>query len=165
MVDVGIGGNDARVSFQLISGNPLFIHSSPLNLGEDTILPKPSIRGLGPLRNSLVRPTSRILPLNLAMSDSASSTATSSPATLLTTAATTPASSMSHVDLPKAAFAASSRSHASTAVRPPKDVECWGHRGASAFLPENTLASFQAAIAEGADGIESGASLACGDVV
>ncbi|KAL7418541.1 hypothetical protein Q5752_006999 [Cryptotrichosporon argae] len=36
-----------------------------------------------------------------------------------------------------------------------KDVEIWGHRGASAHLPENTLASFRAAIAEGADGIES----------
>ncbi|TXT10871.1 hypothetical protein VHUM_02376 [Vanrija humicola] len=42
-----------------------------------------------------------------------------------------------------------------TPFRAPKDVECWGHRGASAFLPENTLASFQAAIKEGADGIES----------
>jgi hypothetical protein len=33
-----------------------------------------------------------------------------------------------------------------------------GHRGASAHLPENTLASYEAAIAEGADGIESGGS-------
>ncbi|GFZ48797.1 hypothetical protein JCM24511_06546 [Saitozyma sp. JCM 24511] len=40
-------------------------------------------------------------------------------------------------------------------MREPKDIECWGHRGASAHLPENTLASFRAAIAEGADGIES----------
>ncbi|WWD19706.1 hypothetical protein CI109_104170 [Kwoniella shandongensis] len=39
--------------------------------------------------------------------------------------------------------------------RQPKDIECWGHRGASAHLPENTLASFQAAIQEGCDGIES----------
>lgn len=31
-----------------------------------------------------------------------------------------------------------------------------GHRGASAHLPENTLASYQAAIEEGAEGIESG---------
>jgi hypothetical protein len=30
-----------------------------------------------------------------------------------------------------------------------------GHRGASAHLPENTLASYEAAIREGADGIES----------
>ncbi|RSH78200.1 uncharacterized protein EHS24_002661 [Apiotrichum porosum] len=41
------------------------------------------------------------------------------------------------------------------AIRTLKDIECWGHRGASAFLPENTLASFQAAIKEGAEGIES----------
>jgi glycerophosphoryl diester phosphodiesterase len=34
--------------------------------------------------------------------------------------------------------------------------ECWGHRGASAAFPENTLASFEAAINDGADGIESG---------
>nr|ODN92543.1 glycerophosphoryl diester phosphodiesterase [Cryptococcus depauperatus CBS 7841] len=40
-------------------------------------------------------------------------------------------------------------------IRQPKDIECWGHRGASAYLPENTLASFSAAIAEGCDGIES----------
>jgi hypothetical protein len=33
-----------------------------------------------------------------------------------------------------------------------------GHRGASAHLPENTLASYEAAIKEGADGIESGES-------
>ncbi|WWC91815.1 uncharacterized protein L201_006762 [Kwoniella dendrophila CBS 6074] len=39
--------------------------------------------------------------------------------------------------------------------RQPKDIECWGHRGASAHLPENTLASFQAAIKEGCNGIES----------
>ncbi|WRT70151.1 uncharacterized protein IL334_007145 [Kwoniella shivajii] len=39
--------------------------------------------------------------------------------------------------------------------RETKDIECWGHRGASAHLPENTLASFQAAIQEGCDGIES----------
>jgi len=39
--------------------------------------------------------------------------------------------------------------------REPKDIECWGHRGASAHLPENTLASFRAAILEGAEGIES----------
>ncbi|KAI6130282.1 PLC-like phosphodiesterase [Pisolithus croceorrhizus] len=34
--------------------------------------------------------------------------------------------------------------------------ECWGHRGASATFPENTLASFEAAIRDGAEGIESG---------
>ncbi|TYJ57940.1 hypothetical protein B9479_001295 [Cryptococcus floricola] len=42
-----------------------------------------------------------------------------------------------------------------TSIRQPKDIECWGHRGASAHLPENTLASFRAAISEGCDGIES----------
>ncbi|SCV72746.1 BQ2448_4283 [Microbotryum intermedium] len=37
---------------------------------------------------------------------------------------------------------------------------CWGHRGvsASAAFPENTLASFEAAIRDGAEGIESGKS-------
>ncbi|ORY33432.1 PLC-like phosphodiesterase [Naematelia encephala] len=40
-------------------------------------------------------------------------------------------------------------------LRKPGDIECWGHRGASAHLPENTLASFRAAILEGAHGIES----------
>ncbi|KZS97813.1 hypothetical protein SISNIDRAFT_481700 [Sistotremastrum niveocremeum HHB9708] len=34
--------------------------------------------------------------------------------------------------------------------------ECWGHRGASAAWPENTLASFQGAIRDGAHAIESG---------
>jgi hypothetical protein len=34
--------------------------------------------------------------------------------------------------------------------------ECWGHRGASAVFPENTLASFEAAMRDGAEGIESG---------
>ncbi|CAE6366494.1 unnamed protein product [Rhizoctonia solani] len=33
--------------------------------------------------------------------------------------------------------------------------ECWGHRGASAAFPENTLASFEAAMRDGAEGIES----------
>lgn len=33
--------------------------------------------------------------------------------------------------------------------------DCWGHRGASARFPENTLASFEAAIRDGAEGIES----------
>ncbi|KAJ7111584.1 PLC-like phosphodiesterase [Mycena crocata] len=34
-------------------------------------------------------------------------------------------------------------------------IECWGHRGASARFPENTMASFEAAIRDGVDGIES----------
>ncbi|KAG5635527.1 hypothetical protein H0H81_010970 [Sphagnurus paluster] len=33
--------------------------------------------------------------------------------------------------------------------------DCWGHRGASSRFPENTLASFEAAIRDGAEGIES----------
>ncbi|KAI5828514.1 PLC-like phosphodiesterase [Schizophyllum commune Tattone D] len=33
--------------------------------------------------------------------------------------------------------------------------ECWGHRGASARFPENTMASFEAAIRDGVDGLES----------
>ncbi|KAF8489103.1 PLC-like phosphodiesterase [Gautieria morchelliformis] len=37
--------------------------------------------------------------------------------------------------------------------------ECWGHRGASSALPENTLASFEAAIRDGAEGIETGIHL------
>ncbi|EJT52155.1 glycerophosphodiester phosphodiesterase [Trichosporon asahii var. asahii CBS 2479] len=44
---------------------------------------------------------------------------------------------------------------ADSPVRAVKDIQVWGHRGASAFLPENTLASFRAAIKEGADAIES----------
>ncbi|BEI82731.1 hypothetical protein CcaverHIS002_0305990 [Cutaneotrichosporon cavernicola] len=47
----------------------------------------------------------------------------------------------------------------------PKDIECWGHRGASAFLPENTLASFRAAIKEGAVGIESDVHMTSDGVV
>ncbi|KAL8292315.1 hypothetical protein RQP46_001781 [Phenoliferia psychrophenolica] len=38
---------------------------------------------------------------------------------------------------------------------PPPLPACWGHRGASAAYPENTLASFEAAIRDGAEGIES----------
>ncbi|TFK55429.1 PLC-like phosphodiesterase [Heliocybe sulcata] len=34
-------------------------------------------------------------------------------------------------------------------------LECWGHRGASAAFPENTLASFEGAIRDGVEGIES----------
>lgn len=33
--------------------------------------------------------------------------------------------------------------------------QCWGHRGASAAFPENTLASFEQAVKDGAEGIES----------
>ncbi|EIN10494.1 PLC-like phosphodiesterase [Punctularia strigosozonata HHB-11173 SS5] len=43
--------------------------------------------------------------------------------------------------------------------------ECWGHRGASAAFPENTLASFEAAIRDGAEGIESDVHVSRDDVV
>ncbi|KAF9644499.1 PLC-like phosphodiesterase [Thelephora ganbajun] len=43
--------------------------------------------------------------------------------------------------------------------------ECWGHRGASARYPENTLASFEAAIRDGAEGIESDVHVSVDDVV
>lgn len=43
--------------------------------------------------------------------------------------------------------------------------ECWGHRGASAAFPENTLASFQAAMRDGAEGIESDVHVTVDDVV
>lgn len=35
-------------------------------------------------------------------------------------------------------------------------VEAWGHRGASATCPENTMASFRATCEAGAQGIETG---------
>lgn len=43
--------------------------------------------------------------------------------------------------------------------------ECWGHRGASAAFPENTLASFEAAIRDGAEGIESDVHVSLDNVV
>ncbi|KAL4081521.1 PLC-like phosphodiesterase [Scleroderma yunnanense] len=43
--------------------------------------------------------------------------------------------------------------------------ECWGHRGASASYPENTLASFEAAIRDGAEGIESDVHVSLDGVV
>ncbi|KAI0722667.1 PLC-like phosphodiesterase [Earliella scabrosa] len=43
--------------------------------------------------------------------------------------------------------------------------ECWGHRGASSRFPENTLASFEAAIRDGAEGIESDVHVSVDDVV
>ncbi|PLW17744.1 hypothetical protein PCANC_09080 [Puccinia coronata f. sp. avenae] len=42
---------------------------------------------------------------------------------------------------------------------------CWGHRGASAAFPENTLHSFEAAIKDGAEGIESDVHISTDDVV
>lgn len=43
--------------------------------------------------------------------------------------------------------------------------ECWGHRGASSRFPENTLASFEAAIRDGAEGVESDVHVSKDDVV
>ncbi|TFK70971.1 PLC-like phosphodiesterase [Pluteus cervinus] len=43
--------------------------------------------------------------------------------------------------------------------------DCWGHRGASAAFPENTLASFEAAIRDGSEGIESDVHVSLDDVV
>ncbi|KNZ78608.1 hypothetical protein J132_11049 [Termitomyces sp. J132] len=43
--------------------------------------------------------------------------------------------------------------------------ECWGHRGASARFPENTLASFEAAIRDGSEGIESDVHVSADNVV
>nr|GAT59327.1 predicted protein [Mycena chlorophos] len=43
--------------------------------------------------------------------------------------------------------------------------DCWGHRGASARFPENTLSSFEAAIRDGAEGIESDVHVSLDDVV
>jgi phosphatidylglycerol phospholipase C len=43
--------------------------------------------------------------------------------------------------------------------------DCWGHRGASATYPENTLASFEAAIRDGSEGIESDVHVSVDGVV
>ncbi|KAL1747243.1 PLC-like phosphodiesterase [Schizophyllum fasciatum] len=43
--------------------------------------------------------------------------------------------------------------------------DCWGHRGASASFPENTLASFEAAMRDGAEGIESDVHVSLDGVV
>ncbi|KAH9948787.1 PLC-like phosphodiesterase [Amylocystis lapponica] len=52
------------------------------------------------------------------------------------------------------------------AMTAPKSMpECWGHRGASAAYPENTLASFEAAMRDGAEGIESDVHVSADDVV
>lgn len=52
-----------------------------------------------------------------------------------------------------------------TQAPPKKFPDCWGHRGASARFPENTLASFEAAIRDGAEGIESDVHISADDVV
>ncbi|KAJ6572894.1 PLC-like phosphodiesterase [Mycena sp. CBHHK59/15] len=43
--------------------------------------------------------------------------------------------------------------------------QCWGHRGASVSFPENTIASFEAAIRDGVDGIESDVHVSKDNVV
>ncbi|KAF9478389.1 PLC-like phosphodiesterase [Pholiota conissans] len=43
--------------------------------------------------------------------------------------------------------------------------DCWGHRGASSRFPENTLASFEAAMRDGAEGIESDVHVSADGVV
>lgn len=43
--------------------------------------------------------------------------------------------------------------------------ECWGHRGASDAFPENTMASFDAAVRDGADGIETDVHITQDDVI
>ncbi|KAF8969351.1 PLC-like phosphodiesterase [Flammula alnicola] len=43
--------------------------------------------------------------------------------------------------------------------------DCWGHRGASSRFPENTLASFEAAMRDGAEGIESDVHVSADNVV
>jgi len=43
--------------------------------------------------------------------------------------------------------------------------ECWGHRGASAAFPENTIASFERAIRDGAEGLESDVHVTSDDMV
>jgi len=48
---------------------------------------------------------------------------------------------------------------------PARLAECWGHRGASAAFPENTLASFEAAMCNGSEGIESDVHVSRDDVV
>jgi len=53
----------------------------------------------------------------------------------------------------------------STKTSIPVLPECWGHRGASAAYPENTLASFEAAIRDGAEGIESDVHVSRDNVV
>lgn len=46
-----------------------------------------------------------------------------------------------------------------------KMPRCWGHRGASADYPENTLASFESAARAGADGIESDVHITSDDYI
>ncbi|KJA29766.1 hypothetical protein HYPSUDRAFT_60618 [Hypholoma sublateritium FD-334 SS-4] len=52
-----------------------------------------------------------------------------------------------------------------TSAPPRTFPDCWGHRGASSRFPENTLASFEAAMRDGAEGIESDVHVSADDVV
>ncbi|PWN41500.1 PLC-like phosphodiesterase [Ceraceosorus guamensis] len=49
-------------------------------------------------------------------------------------------------------------------LQPPMP-ECWGHRGASAAYPENTIASFDRAIRDGSEGLESDVHVTADDVI
>lgn len=43
--------------------------------------------------------------------------------------------------------------------------ECWGHRGASATFPENTIASFEKAIKDGSEGLETDVHITTDNVI
>ncbi|PWN90285.1 PLC-like phosphodiesterase [Acaromyces ingoldii] len=47
----------------------------------------------------------------------------------------------------------------------PDMPECWGHRGASVAFPENTIASFERAIRDGSEGLESDVHITADDVI
>lgn len=47
----------------------------------------------------------------------------------------------------------------------PDMPECWGHRGASATFPENTIASFEKAILDGSEGLETDVHITTDDVI
>ncbi|EPQ31904.1 uncharacterized protein PFL1_00103 [Pseudozyma flocculosa PF-1] len=47
----------------------------------------------------------------------------------------------------------------------PSMPECWGHRGASATFPENTIASFEKAIEDGSEGLESDVHITTDNVI
>ncbi|KAI3481498.1 hypothetical protein L1887_56045 [Cichorium endivia] len=47
----------------------------------------------------------------------------------------------------------------------PDMPECWGHRGASATFPENTIASFEKAILDGSEGLETDVHITTDNVI
>lgn len=49
-------------------------------------------------------------------------------------------------------------------LQPPMP-ECWGHRGASATFPENTIASFDKAVRDGSEGLESDVHVTADNVI